>query len=146
MKEKGFYSIQEPIALLQLALEIEHSYDVYYPQLEKQVAGSVIYNTLIKLREDSLRHAEIATKIVVKLGGTPNAFNAPPLQKSWDIETLFHTMLEYERLSNFYYTRVADLVSPEMALIFRDLAGQEAEHATCIQEILGMLKQNSVQR
>ncbi|MDP3062651.1 MAG: hypothetical protein Q8O40_05510 [Chloroflexota bacterium] len=93
------------------------------------------------LGQASVRHAETVSRAIACLGEEPTTPTLEALPDPLDLREFFRLQLEYEKLALWLHSKAAELVPPEMASQFRQIAKEEESHITLTEAILGRLEQ-----
>lgn len=131
--------VGEALDLLRRALDVEYRFILYYPKVEKLMPDEDTAQKVRLLGQDSVRHADIVSQAITNLGGAATIPTLDPLPDPLNLQGLFRTQLEYEKLALWLYNQAAGLVPPELASYFGTIAEQEKWHIRVTEGILQRL-------
>ncbi|MBI2918264.1 MAG: ferritin-like domain-containing protein [Chloroflexi bacterium] len=125
--------------LLERALDLEYRFIFHYPRLSRLMPSPALAQRVQVLGQDSVRHAEVVTRLVAALGGRAIVPTVDPLPAPLDLKDLFCRQLEREKLGLYFHSTAANLASGELASHLRQIADQEQWHIRMTEEILAAL-------
>lgn len=131
-------SLAKTLDLLQKALIVEYSIIIYYPRLAERLPDDASRKTLYWMGEQSVRHADVVSQLIRRLGGTPE-YSFEPYPEG-DILIIMRQQLEKEKLARFLYKEAQNLVTEAlMATELGALVTQEEGHIKGVEIIIQRL-------
>lgn len=129
------------IELLNQALNIEYSLIVHIPRIASLIEDEETRELVLKLGNDSIKHADVVAHAIENLGGIPAwSFESFPAER--DIVTIFQKQLEKEKRALQLHQKSASLAQDTaLKANFAKIAKDEEWHIQVVNDILSKLKQ-----
>ena len=129
------------LGLLGQALKLEYSLIFQYPRFAALIPDEEIRPLVLALGTASVSHADIVSKTMTRLGGTP-MWSIDPLPVELNMVKIFEIQLEKEKLALGLHSQCAELVpDPSLRNEFSQLAKEEESHIRTCEKVIFMLKQ-----
>ena len=131
--------VDKEIELLNQALQIEYSLIVQYPKFAELIQDGEIQRLIRGLGIASIRHADVVSRTIVQLGGTPEwsfDFEEPGI----DVRRIFEIQLEKEKQALELHDQAVNLIEDiSLKEEFSQLAQEEKQHIQTVEKILTVL-------
>jgi bacterioferritin (cytochrome b1) len=127
------------VDILKHALEVEYQFIIHYPRLAKMMPSEELASKIKLLGQDSVKHADIVSNTISKMGGTAPVPMVAALPEPLDLKDFFQKQLELEKLAFSLHSKAAESVTKELASSFRQIAEQEQLHISITEEIISGL-------
>lgn len=128
--------LEEALNLLGRTLKVEYQFIVYYSRIAKIMPDEELASKLRILGQDSIKHADIVSNTISKLGGIAPIPMVAALPEPLDLKNFFRKQLELEKLALSLHTKAAESVAKEFAYSFRQITEQEYWHIKMVEEII----------
>jgi len=129
----------EIIGLLNKSLEVEYSFIISYPRIASTISNSEIKNIMMKLGEDSMRHADTVAGIITELGGTPE-WSFQLVDTVNNLSDILQKQLQKEELAFKLHGQTAELAhDQEMKDKLKQLGEAEKWHIRATKEMMAKL-------
>lgn len=121
------------------SLRVEYTLIIHYPRLVGLLEDEEARRLVLRLGQDSMRHANIVAAAIQELGGTPQ-WGFDPFPEGMSLAQIFELQLEKEKLALYLHQRSCELAdSPDLEKRLRQIATEEEYHINTVQLILGKL-------
>ena len=132
--------VAKGLELLSQALQIEYSMIIQYPQFAERIRDEEIRQQVIALGVASTKHADVVSKAIEKLGGTPE-WSFEFVDRNADLTDIFTQQLKKEQLALKLHQQAASLLQGDaLGEEFSQIAEEEKSHIKTVQKIIAGLK------
>ncbi len=127
--------LEEALDLLRRTLEVEYQFIVHYPRLAKKIPDEELASKLQILGQDSIKHADVVSSTISKLGSIAPIPTVAALPEPLDLKNFLRKQLELEKLALSLHTKV-ESIAKELVFSFRQITEQEQWHIKIVEEII----------
>ena len=139
VKARGV-DVAKGLELLSQALQIEYSMIVQYPQFAERIHDEEIKQQVMALGIASTKHADVVSRAITKLGGTPE-WSFEFVDRDTDLLDIFTKQLEKEQLALKLHQQAASTIQDDsLGQEFTALAEEEKMHIKTVERIIAGLK------
>ena len=132
-------TVAQEMELLNRALQVEYSMIVQYPQFAEMIHDGEIKRLVQSLGLASIKHANVVSRAIVRLGGTPE-WSFEFMERGIGMLRIFEKQLENEKLALEFHEQIVDLIKDEsLKEEFRQLAEEEKQHIVTVKKIIAGL-------
>ena len=127
------------LELLSQGLQIEYSMISQYTQFAEMIHNEEIKRRVLALGIASTKHADVVSKAIIKLGGTPN-WSFEYMQRDIGYLNFFEIQLEKEKIALELHLQAAEIIQDSsLKQEFTQLAEEEKKHIKTVENIIAVL-------
>ena len=131
--------VSKALDLLNQALKVEYSMIVQYPQFAEMIQDEMTKRRVIALGIASTEHADVVSRAIVKLGGTPD-WSFEFVDRDIGVLSIFKMQLEKEKAALEMHQQTASLIQDDtLKQQFTRIAEDEQMHIKTVETIIAGL-------